>query len=92
MKITKREVPARALAGFNQWLAGRPASVQKLAEEFPFCCVLEIELEGDPVEFYLIGYTEDDSLLVSPVDPIEDYAMAMLMKRTLCAGHFREPH
>lgn len=51
-------------SAFLTWLADQPDSVQKLACEFPHSV---LELDGRRV--FLLAYRDDDSLVVSPLDP-----------------------
>ncbi len=67
------------------WLKDRPESVQRLATEFP--PDVGIVLEG--VIHYVIGYTEGDRLILSPVDPSVDLEAAHEEKVYLCASHVR---
>lgn len=68
-----------------EWIASRPESVQRLAAEFPLGTVFDTG-KG---RWYLVGWTENDSLIVSRVDPRRDYEGAMNSKQYLCASHFR---
>lgn len=49
------------------WLAAQPETAQKLAKEFPI--PLKIEVDGQL--HWLIGYTEDDHLIITPIDPAD---------------------
>lgn len=69
----------------DAWLKTRPESVQKLAEEFPIGSVLEVE--GEP--WHLLGYTEADELIVSPLSPFVDYDAAYAKRELVCAKHYR---
>jgi hypothetical protein len=55
------------------------------AKEFPFNSVFSINGEI----LYLIGYTENDMLIVSPVNPSKNYDEAISAKRHICASHLR---
>lgn len=76
-----QEVFEKAL---EAWIASRPECVRQLAARFP---------PGDRIEgpsgtiYYIIGYTEDDMLIVSPVKPWEDYDAALANKHYICAKH-----
>ncbi len=72
--------------GWDAWVRSRPECVQKLIEEFPIASILRVDGEL----FYLIGWNEDDSLIISPVDPAEDYDGAIAVKEYLCAKHLRK--
>lgn len=68
------------------WIASRPESVQKLAKDFPLGT--RAGMEGKT--FYLIGYTEEDMLIFSEINPREDFDGAQENKVYVCAEHFRE--
>lgn len=72
--------------GVQEWLASRPESVRRLIVEFP--PMTEIELDG--VVHYVIGATEGDELLLSRIDPEDDYDGACESAVPLCAKHLRE--
>ena len=69
----------------SEWFKTRPPEVQALIREFPLNTAVKTE-EG---LLYLIGYTEGDELLMSPVDPREDYDSALEEKVYICASHLR---
>jgi hypothetical protein len=71
---------------FEEWLLTRPECVQKLAAEFP--PMTEIVL--DDVTYRVMGYTEDDELLITDRDPREEYDLAKSERKILCAKHVRE--
>lgn len=70
---------------WEAWLATRPECVRKLAAEFPLGT--EIEINGVP--HWLLGYTENDMLIISPINPGEDYDGACQAREWICAGHVR---
>ena len=70
---------------FEAWLLTRPECVQRLAREFPPMSVFSIDDE----KHWLIGWTEDDQLIVSPVNPQSDYDGSRHAKKLVCAEHFR---
>jgi len=72
---------------FKSCLCTRPTSVQALAAEFPLGTTFTFE--GDPLVYYLLGYEEDDRLLVTPVDPAVDYAAALAAQASFDAKHAR---
>lgn len=76
---------------FVAWLATRPECVQKLAKEFPLEEVGVVGVNGELL--HLCGYTENDMLIFSTVDPRIDYERCLRPenKRYICASHFREP-
>jgi hypothetical protein len=69
----------------EEWLASRPACVQALAREFPVGSKLEIH----GTVMHLIGYTEADRLIVTPLNPRKDFAAAVAAQEYVCASHFR---
>lgn len=68
---------AESYDSYEAWLANRPESVQKLAAEFPRGSRFQLP-NGEIL--YLIGYTEGDGLLCSPINPFEDYEGAIRTK------------
>lgn len=80
-KLTKEEQQA----AYDAWLASRPECVRKLAAEFPINSRFMVE----GILFHLLGYTEGDTLIVSPIDPLDFYDEAMAAKVYMCAEHFR---
>lgn len=72
---------------YAEWLATRPESVRKLHEEFKD---IRGFLQPNGRIYYIIGYTEGDEVLVSPIDPREDFDGAIDTKVPLCASHLRE--
>lgn len=72
---------------YADWLMTRPACVQSLALEFPLGLAARVD---DGPLLYLVGYTEDDRLIMSEVNPGDDYHGALANKVYLCAAHARE--
>lgn len=72
---------------FDEWLASRPECVRKLADRYPIGTTFDLDGELH----YLLGYTENDMLIVSLIDPSEDYDGANENKRYVCAKHFESP-
>ncbi len=73
----------------QRWLATRPASVKQLAREFPPGTTFLI----NDVTMWVVGYTENDHLIVSHIDPHENYQEATKQRSMICADHLRgEPH
>jgi hypothetical protein len=68
------------------WLASRPECVQNLAKEFPIGTTVLL----DGVEHYLLGYTENDMLVLSKINPCEFYDEAMENQIHMCAQHIRD--
>lgn len=79
--------PAQEQA-WKEWIATRPECVQKLAAEFP--PGTKIIFEGDGTIAFIIGYNEDDSLIITKVDPSRDYQKALEARRYICAEHLRK--
>lgn len=67
------------------WIKSRPKCVQQLAAEFP----LMTQLHHVGKAHFVIGYTEDDMLIISPVSPLADWNNAMHKRARVCAQHFR---
>ena len=76
---------ATLTVAWEAWLATRPECVRKLAAEFP----LGTEMDINGVIYYLIGYTENDMLIISNVNPWENYDQAYAARCHICAEHFR---
>lgn len=73
---------------WDDWLDTRPECVQKLVKEFP--PNTEIMLEDD--KYYLVGYLEDDTLIISKHSPKYEYDLATddNNREYICAEHLRE--
>lgn len=54
--------------------------------EFP----LGTKVDMGGVMHHLLGYTEEDRLILSPVDPMVDYDGAVATRKYLCAAHLRD--
>jgi len=70
---------------WDDWLSTRPECVRKLAAEFP----LETTIDVDGEILYLVGYNEGDMLIMSPINPFDDYDGALANKKYICASHLR---
>lgn len=68
---------------FEKWLAGRPEAVQKLAREFPPGTSFNLP---DGTQLHVIGYTDNDGVIASSVNPVKDFEGAM-KKSTQVIGH-----
>lgn len=77
---------AERQAALAEWIASRPECVQKLAAEFPLGSSFKVRGET----LYLVGYNENDSLIVSRFNPAIDYEAATSSQQYLCASHCRE--
>ena len=75
----KRMLQAR----FNHWLKSKPRVIRQLANRFP----INSQVVLDGVMHYLLGYTEDEMLIVSPVLPSQDYDGAIEQRKYVCAHH-----
>lgn len=73
-------------ANWEAWLSARPACVQALAREFPIWMVFNTP-EG---QMWVMGYTESDEVLLTPIDPREDYDGALAMHRQVHATCLRD--
>jgi hypothetical protein len=74
----------------REWVVSRPASVQALIAEFPPGCVITDDHDDD---WYVLGYTEDDRLIIVPFWPWpgEDrYDHALRNKQYAHAAHLRD--
>lgn len=74
------------------WLATRPPCVQKLAAEFPINSAIDPRLTkhvGSEM-YFVFGYTEDDRLVISAIDPHKDYEGALANRKYVCASHLRD--
>jgi hypothetical protein len=63
--------------------------VRALAAEFP----LGTRLDADGTFFWVAGYTEDDTLVVTRIEPPwvgKVYSMMMAGREYVCAAHVRE--
>lgn len=58
---------------WEAWLATRPPCVQALARRFP---AGEQVVIGDHGRSWIIGYTESDELILSAVDPFQNFDAA----------------
>lgn len=70
---------------FEAWAASRPEQVQALIRRFPNGSLF---LVNNQVH-YVIGWTENDKLILSPVNPVLEFKRAQDEKIYICAKHFR---
>lgn len=40
--------------------------------------------------YFVFGYTEDDRLVISAIDPHKDYEGALANRKYVCASHLRD--
>lgn len=71
--------------GYDAWVTSRPESIQKLIAEFPPNTRVFI---GDKVN-YILGFGEDDTLIITEIDPLEDYEKAFMERKLVNAEDFR---
>lgn len=71
---------------YEEWLQTRPPVIQALAREFPPHTSIVVEGESH----YVIGWNEEDMVIISPVNPSEDYAGAVAAQQYVCAAHLRK--
>jgi len=78
----------KQMSPFEAWLLTRPACIQRLAKEFP----IGLKINCGEESFYLLGYQENDSVILSVVNPTIDYEAANLEenKRYISAQHLRQ--
>jgi hypothetical protein len=81
--ISSKDVDECALAA---WLDTRPECVRRMYREFP--CGSEVTVDG--VRHWIIGYTEDDSLIISKTNPSVDYEKSTSHREYICAKHVRK--
>jgi len=71
----------------DAWLKTAPEHVQKLAAEFPIGCLLCIFSDADP--WYVIGWTGDDHLIISPTPIDVNPALSIAVAHTVPAARYR---
>lgn len=69
---------------FSEWLDDQPESVRRLAEEFPPC-----EIFLNETKYWVIGYSENDELIVSDVPPGEGEAKQQARRAYVPAEQLR---
>lgn len=60
-------------AEFQQWVAEQPAHIQAMAREFPIASVFH---QPDGMTAWLLGYTDAEELVLTCVNPHENYDAA----------------
>ena len=73
-----------AKIGYWLWGLARPKSVRRLMRKFTPGDSLEIHGQ----QYWLLGFTEGQDLIVSQVNPSEDYDGALASREHVCADHF----
>jgi hypothetical protein len=71
---------------FKEWISDKPEEIKKSAGKFPVGSTFDIR----GTLHHLIGFTESGDLIVSEIDPFEDYDGAIAGKKYVCADHFQE--
>ena len=72
------------LQAMTEWLNTRPPAIKALAEQFPPGSAVTVNNEV----FFIIGYTEGkekSDLIVSKLNPVEDYEEAVATREYVCA-------
>jgi hypothetical protein len=67
----------------------RPSELDALAREFPY----GIQVAWNHVSYYVLGYAykhATEFLILSEIDPQQNYQQAMVNRRTAFAWRFRE--
>lgn len=74
--------------GFRAWYESRPECVKKLIIEYPPMSKVTIHNK----HYWVFGYTEDNKLIISKINPSEDYENAIKQKnrKYICISHFNE--
>lgn len=85
-KTLARSIPPGVAAEFQAWIDSRPQAVKDLVAEFP----PGLMVETDEGRFYLLGYTENDRLIVSRISPSDDHEASVASREHLCAQHLRD--
>ena len=67
------------------WIADRPECVRQIARRFPIRSILNLP---DRYRFpmHVIGYTEEDHLIVTPYDPLENAELAYLVREYIAVA------
>lgn len=74
-------------ATIDEWMASRPECVRALAKRHKLGDLYEVEGKTH----WLIGYTENNMLILSPVDPGIDYDGSFAARIYVCAKHYEDP-
>ncbi|MBO0710763.1 MAG: hypothetical protein J2P47_05725 [Acetobacteraceae bacterium] len=72
---------------YDAWWAGLPDCVKALSKEFP----LDTPVLLNGKNWYVIGWSEDDMLVISPMTLAENYDGAWAARQRVCAEHYRRP-
>lgn len=67
----------------EEWLATRPESVQQLAKKYPLLSTINNQ-------WYVIGYTENDMLVISTIHPVQDYKLSIANRKYVCVEHLMD--
>lgn len=71
----------------DAWLQTRPECIRQLAARFP--AGSRLSFEG--AWWWVIGWNEDDMVLMTPLDPSEDYDAAVEAIQPICVRHLTAP-
>lgn len=63
----------------KEWAKGRPPIIQELSELLPFLTIIQFGCprHGSQGRAYVIGYCENGTVILSPVNPCMDYEASM---------------
>lgn len=77
---------------FQEWLKTRPPEIQALCAEFPLGTEIPKSLTEakDDHQWMVIGYGDNDNLVISYLDPTEDYHRSMEVRERIHAQHLRD--
>jgi len=70
---------------YAEWLASRPPLVRQTLQRFPPMTLVVI----DDRTHFVIGASEDGDLLISPINPHDDYEGALDAVVTICAADLK---
>ncbi len=89
LRMTYKAIPVDEFIHlqYEEWLAMRPPKVRRVLEEFPPQSIVEV----DGVPYFVLGANEDGMLIVSDVDPSEDYDRAVgdSHRKYVCMEHLQ---
>lgn len=77
---------SQANRAYRQWLATRPPKVRETLTRWPVDSVVTDGMQ----RFFVLGASESGNLLITPVDPNQDYDGAVAMRRVCCAGCLKD--
>lgn len=68
----------------QEWLQDKPQIIKDLATKFPPGTMIVIPDRG---EYHVVGWNEGNAIIVSRVDPFQDYDRAIENVEYICADH-----